>query len=203
MGQDQGPKTVRLILRVVVEYEPNDTPLEELRGRLIGQMMGPCPELTEHTTAKIRMTHSSVVLDKRPEEEQHKGEQGVAVVGNLSEGFRFVGPYPDFDTAAEAWDGCDSWIATLHAPTLLPATVEVPVAAQELIARLEGFDHHRVREALDDLVHDQVSRSGSAINNDGYDAQIRFLVQELGLEATEVAVASMIAQASGDSPDKE
>ena len=44
----------------------------------------------------------------------------VLVIGNLNEGFRFIGPFADFDEAAEysqkfgqdAWD----WIATLESP---------------------------------------------------------------------------------------
>jgi len=44
----------------------------------------------------------------------------VLVIGNLNEGFRFIGPFDDFDEAAEysqkfgqdAWD----WVATLESP---------------------------------------------------------------------------------------
>jgi hypothetical protein len=42
----------------------------------------------------------------------------VLVVGNLSEGFRFIGPFQGFDSAALYAEGVElnSWVATLEAP---------------------------------------------------------------------------------------
>ena len=39
----------------------------------------------------------------------------IAVCGNLSDGFTFVGPYPSWDIAAIMHPGPDVWIATLEA----------------------------------------------------------------------------------------
>jgi len=43
----------------------------------------------------------------------------IVVIGNLSEGYRFVGPFDDFDSAAEYSDGmgADAWVARLEKPT--------------------------------------------------------------------------------------
>ena len=42
----------------------------------------------------------------------------VLVVGNLSEGFRFVGPFSSFDEACVYADqiGSENWVATLEKP---------------------------------------------------------------------------------------
>jgi hypothetical protein len=45
----------------------------------------------------------------------------ILVVGNLSAGFRFVGPFPSFDEAAEYADSFiddTNWIATLDYPAM-------------------------------------------------------------------------------------
>lgn len=47
--------------------------------------------------------------------------QCVIVVGNLSEGFKFVGPFQSFDEAAEYAErflDCETWIATLDYPAM-------------------------------------------------------------------------------------
>lgn len=47
--------------------------------------------------------------------------QCIVVAGNLSDGFRFVGPFPSFDEAAEyaeRWIDDTTWIATLDAPAM-------------------------------------------------------------------------------------
>jgi hypothetical protein len=47
-------------------------------------------------------------------------EQFVVIVGNLVDGFRFVGPFADFDDASVYSDrfesGSADWIAVLEAP---------------------------------------------------------------------------------------
>ena len=47
-------------------------------------------------------------------------EPCILVVGNLEDGFRFIGPFPDFDEASGyssrvGVEGCE-WVATLEAP---------------------------------------------------------------------------------------
>jgi hypothetical protein len=47
--------------------------------------------------------------------------QCIIVAGNLSDGFRFVGPFPSFDEAAEyaeRWIDDTTWIASLDAPAM-------------------------------------------------------------------------------------
>jgi|LakMenEpi03Aug12_release.lakeMendotaPanAssembly.Ray.scaffolds.fasta_scaffold3752880_1 hypothetical protein len=48
-----------------------------------------------------------------------KSEKCILVVGNLSEGFRFVGPFDDFDAAALYAEGVDAetWVASLEEPS--------------------------------------------------------------------------------------
>lgn len=47
----------------------------------------------------------------------------VAIVGNLTEGFRVFGPYNTFEDASEAHDfsGLDVWIVSLEPPRKEPA----------------------------------------------------------------------------------
>lgn len=40
----------------------------------------------------------------------------VAMVGNLSGGYRAVGPFEDFEDAAQAMDFVECWIMTLESP---------------------------------------------------------------------------------------
>lgn len=47
-------------------------------------------------------------------------------------------------------------------------------------------------EALDDLVHDAASRIASGVNSDGIDAQVAFLVQDLGAEAALGAIGQAV-----------
>ncbi len=42
------------------------------------------------------------------------GETHVALLGNISEGFRAVGPFNSFDEAAKATDMQESWILSLE-----------------------------------------------------------------------------------------
>ena len=52
----------------------------------------------------------NVIVKAKPE------HRCVALVGNISEGFKVVGPFPDFDTAAEEFPGPDVWIMGLEHP---------------------------------------------------------------------------------------
>lgn len=40
----------------------------------------------------------------------------ILIIGNLSDGFRFVGPFQSFEEAAEFAEGvdADNWVATLE-----------------------------------------------------------------------------------------
>jgi len=48
-----------------------------------------------------------------------KSEKCVLVVGNLTEGYRFIGPFDDFDAAAQFSEGVDAetWVASLEEPS--------------------------------------------------------------------------------------
>lgn len=47
-------------------------------------------------------------------------EPCILVIGNLADGFRFIGPFADFDEASEYsnrfGNGSQDWIATLESP---------------------------------------------------------------------------------------
>ncbi len=43
--------------------------------------------------------------------------KAVAIIGNFSDGFKTVGPFDDFDQAAEWAEGQDSWITNIHTPS--------------------------------------------------------------------------------------
>jgi hypothetical protein len=47
-----------------------------------------------------------------------KSEKCVLVVGNLTEGYRFIGPFDDFDKACDFSYGIEgeNWIASLETP---------------------------------------------------------------------------------------
>ena len=61
----------------------------------------------------------------------------VLVAGNLSEGFRFIGPFPDFDSAADFSADGQTWVASLETAPVYAAAPELLAAArlanQELI----------------------------------------------------------------------
>jgi hypothetical protein len=62
----------------------------------------------------------------------------VLVVGNPSDGYRYIGPFEDFDAAAQFSEGADSdnWVATLEAPdgaNLLAAAPEMLAALKDLM----------------------------------------------------------------------
>lgn len=99
----------------------------------------------------------------------------VALIGNLTEGFRAVGPFEDFDEAAEVTDGVDSWIMTL----VLPGEFRAPEALLAY-ARKKNLEP----EDLDELVHDAASQPASNVNNDGLEGQINFLIHAWGSEET-------------------
>jgi len=60
----------------------------------------------------------------------------VLVVGNLTEGYRFIGPFKDFDAAVQFSGGvdCDHWVATLE----IPQGNALLAAAPELLAALKA-----------------------------------------------------------------
>ena len=49
-------------------------------------------------------------------------------------------------------------------------------------------------EDLDETVHDLTSSTASDINNGGLDAQVRYLVKEMGPEEAERQVGKLIAE---------
>jgi hypothetical protein len=59
-------------------------------------------------------------LKSKPLGEKQMDGPHLLVVGNFADGFRFIGPFADFDEAAEysqkfgqdAWD----WVATIESP---------------------------------------------------------------------------------------
>jgi hypothetical protein len=56
-----------------------------------------------------------------------------------------------------------------------------PDPVDGLVKRLEGAGVPDT--ALDDLVHEVASGIGSGANNEGFDGQVRFVVEEMGSEA--------------------
>lgn len=66
----------------------------------------------------------------------------VLVIGNLSDGFRFLGPFADFDAAAQFSEtlDADSWVATLDTPEQTDAGgSELLAALKGLVEQLEGI----------------------------------------------------------------
>jgi len=62
----------------------------------------------------------------------------ILVVGNPSEGYRYLGPFADFDAAAQFSESVDSdtWVATLEIPegaALLAAAPEMLAALKDLM----------------------------------------------------------------------
>lgn len=60
----------------------------------------------------------------------------ILVIGNLSDGFRFVGPFDEFDEAVQFSEGVDTdnWVATLE-----PAGKSDLMLAAEAVAAIEFF----------------------------------------------------------------
>ena len=64
--------------------------------------------------------HQAPVKDKTPRMygDTKASDPCILVVGNLSDGFRFIGSFASFDDAAgySEWIGADTWVATLETP---------------------------------------------------------------------------------------
>lgn len=62
-------------------------------------------------------------------------QECIIVVGNLSDGFQFVGPFEDFDEAAlyaeKNYSNLDTWVATLYPYTNLNHYAQGTVAECE------------------------------------------------------------------------
>lgn len=71
--------------------------------------------------------------------------------------------------------------------------VERSVPAQRLVALADELNVDPRR--LDDLVHDLISNSASEINNGGLEAQIAYLLDEVGEVETEQAIRSAVNRA--------
>jgi hypothetical protein len=101
--------------------------------------------------------------------------------------------------------GTPGGLASLEAETIfLPCTAGLPETspagdrgepgdAEELAAWAAGFG----LEAgdLDDLVHDAYSRQASQTNNDGLDAQVKFLIESYGTEGARPVLSDLLPQA--------
>lgn len=68
----------------------------------------------------------------------------VLVVGNLTEGFRFIGPFADFDAAAQFSEGVDveSWVDTLQAPDKGASGFAAGNEQEYLVLSPDGFPIH-------------------------------------------------------------
>jgi len=53
-------------------------------------------------------------------------------------------------------------------------------------------DQETVQEDLDELVHETKAGEASQINNDGYDAQIRYLIEALGAAGAETEIRKLL-----------
>lgn len=56
---------------------------------------------------------------------KNTSNQVIVLVGNMSEGYRAVGPYEDMEEAFEAHFGEEVWLMTLHSPAPLPEPIKV------------------------------------------------------------------------------
>ncbi len=70
----------------------------------------------------------------------------ILVVGNPSEGYRYLGPFADFDAAAQFSESVDSdtWVATLEIPegaALLAAAPDLLAACKAALAYFDTTDH--------------------------------------------------------------
>ena len=186
----------RLMVYIKVDYKLNGADLEVLQEKLqeaIWAVKG--KQLTEGTpavcdTMTIGMGFATGVKPGKPT------TQAVAVCGNLTEGFKLVGPFPDFDTAAEAYDGAEAWIATLFEPETPFKYAQCDPAVEEYVDGvmdiLSTKCEDEAEEALDDLVHDAASQIGSGANNEGYDGQVRFLIAQWGLEGAKKQIDEVL-----------
>lgn len=81
-------------------------------------------------------------------------DQAIIVAGNLSDGFRFIGPYEDWDEAAEASERLDtqSWIATLERPPIGGAAARLEKFIEsggDTDVLLEGLPNDPLQAAMD------------------------------------------------------
>lgn len=62
-------------------------------------------------------------------------------------------------------------------------------AVKQLVKDIEAVDY---QEVLDELVHDAKSGEAMAINNEGVEAQVKFLVEVDGLEKAEKEIRACL-----------
>lgn len=76
------------------------------------------PYSNDQNLALFWLTLEREYVDKRAIPANTDDDTSVLVVGNLTEGFRMVGPFEDFQAAAEYSESIDtdSWVTTLMSP---------------------------------------------------------------------------------------
>lgn len=105
----------------------------------------------------------------------------IALVGNLSGGYRAFGPFSDFDAAAVWADGPDhgvgkeSWIMELEDPEEEKRRVAA-LDELEAFAKKLGV----TEEALDEEVHEAKGDEAAGIDNSGMRGQLAYLLDGRG-----------------------
>jgi len=99
----------------------------------------------------------------------------IALVGNLSEGFRVFGPFESFDAAATWADGKESWIMGLDDP-------EAETRREQALKTLEGYADGLglTAEDLDEEVHDAKGDEAAKVDNSGMREQLECLLDGPG-----------------------
>lgn len=65
---------------------------------------------------------------------------------------------------------------------------------KRLVELLQGArDQETVQENLDELVHETKAGEAAEVNNGGYDAQARYLIETLGAKEAEAEIRSRLA----------
>lgn len=192
------PEPVSLVLRMTVSYQRNGVTVQQLHDMLRASVAR--LNLTGDTAADVRWREWSVALDSRKIEERHGSEKAVVAVGNVADGFKFYGPFDNYDMAAEMFEG--DCVSVLHAPQD-PQTVDCQGLARDTLAqatatslceelRKKNYDDGALQAALDELVHEAHGMLAADINNQGPEAQICFLVEMHGAEEARATIEEAV-----------
>jgi hypothetical protein len=136
-------------------------------------------ERREALARKVALTRLPAMTTDKPEPDHKAREEYKAEFGLNDEA-----------TAARDWDGCRT--AGVKGAWSSPNIAETDAGVQRLATKAGSAGLKP--EDLDESVHDLASSIASDVNNDGVEAQVRYLVREMGVKDAEREIDKLITE---------
>ena len=135
-------------------------------------------ERCEALARTVALTRLPAMTTDKPEPD-HKARAEYAAEFGLND-----------EAAARDWDGCRT--AGVKGAWSVPNTAETDAAVRRLATKAGSAGLKP--EDLDESVHDLASSIASDVNNDGVEAQVRYLVREMGVKDAEREIDKLITE---------